>query len=402
MGRSSGSHTWLRMVPGSSRQLPCNLLRTLEVFPSSELTSLRSSGEAVYARLSLDPEALEEDEEGQWHLDVILGSDNDLYWQPPVPPGLSADAVPSVMVCLRSASGVSSLELRDDLCADWGEPRDPLGNLLSPESPAFRGVQVPQPAPKRGEALKPSLDFQLQVKDLALYAPSGPKALAIHVRPDQLSVAGSRLQLSLGHGHAMKFFQNFPSSKQFQAQPSRRLRGAMNTVRGIAAATAASPTARYVAIGILLGVSGVIYAMRRSGTLWILGLMLALLLEQSYFLHDWFLDLAPHLGCPPDVVWRRSLRRPLAALTIDDVPLLNSPSTLEAILDVLKENQVHATLMIMSGFDVAVEHGGASPELRKRYRELLKRAVTEGHELGNHLQFDRPAIAMAADDFDRA
>lgn len=168
MGRSSGSHTWLRMVPGSSRQLPCNLLRTLEVFPSSELTSPRSSGEAVYARLSLDPEALEEDEEGQWHLDVILGSDNDLYWQPPVPPGLSADAVPSVMVCLRSASGVSSLELRDD--------------RLSPESPAFRGVQVPQPAPKRGEALKPSLDFQLQVKDLALYAPSGPKALAIHVR----------------------------------------------------------------------------------------------------------------------------------------------------------------------------------------------------------------------------
>ena len=33
-----------------------------------------------------------------------------------------------------------------------------------------------------------------QVKDLALYAPSGPKALAIHVRPDQLSVAGSRNQ----------------------------------------------------------------------------------------------------------------------------------------------------------------------------------------------------------------
>ena len=28
--------------------------------------------------------------------------------------------------------------------------------------------------------------------------------------------------------------------------------------------------------------------------------------------------------------------------------------------------EVHATLMIMSGFDVAVEHGGASPELRKR------------------------------------
>jgi len=32
----------------------------------------------------------------------------------------------------------------------------------------------------------------------------------------------------------------------------------------------------------LLGVSGVIYAMRRSGTLWILGLMLALLLAGGW------------------------------------------------------------------------------------------------------------------------
>ena len=30
-----------------------------------------------------------------------------------------------------------------------------------------------------------------------------------------------------------------------------------------------------------------------------------------------------------EVIWRRSLHRHLAALTIDDVPLLNSPSTLE-------------------------------------------------------------------------
>jgi len=77
-----------RLVPNSSRELPCSLLRTFEVFPNAELTSPRSSGEAVYARLSLDPEAVDmDDEDGQWHLDVTLGADNDLYWQPPVPPG---------------------------------------------------------------------------------------------------------------------------------------------------------------------------------------------------------------------------------------------------------------------------------------------------------------------------
>ena len=87
------------------------------------------------------------------------------------------------------------------------------------------------------------------------------------------------------------------------------------------------------------------------------------------------------------MIWRRSLRQPLAALTIDDVPLLNAPSMLEEILDVLKENEVKATLMVMSGFDLSPSMGGCSPKLRQRYRDLLRRAVEEGHELGNHLQF---------------
>lgn len=44
--------------------------------------------------------------------------------------------------------------------------------------------------------------------------------------------------------------------------------------------------------------------------------------------------------------------------------------------------------MIMSGFDLPLEQGGAPKELRAKYRALLARAVSEGHELGNHLQFD--------------
>mmetsp|Transcript_140891 Transcript_140891/g.366749 ORF Transcript_140891/g.366749 Transcript_140891/m.366749 type:complete len:178 (-) Transcript_140891:250-783(-) len=42
------------------------------------------------------------------------------------------------------------------------------------------------------------------------------------------------------------------------------------------------------------------------------------------------------------------------------------------------------------------------PGLRQRCRELLKRAVAEGHELGNHQQFNQPAITLSEDDFERA
>ena len=55
---------------------------------------------------------------------------------------------------------------------------------------------------------------------------------------------------------------------------------------------------------------------------------------------------------------------------------------------VSKRSQVRSTLMIMSGFDLPEEQGGAPTELKRKYRELLTRAVAEGHELGNHLQFE--------------
>lgn len=53
----------------------------------------------------------------------------------------------------------------------------------------------------------------------------------------------------------------------------------MNTIRGVAAVTLASPPARRALLGVLLACSGAIYALRRSGNLWLLALLCALFLE---------------------------------------------------------------------------------------------------------------------------
>jgi len=106
--------------------------------------------------------------------------------------------------------------------------------------------------------------------------------------------------------------------------------------------------------------------------------------------------------CPPEVVWRVPTKQAMAALTIDDVPLLKSPTSFEEILNVLRENGVTATFFIMSGFDLDPADGGMEKEARLRCKELLKRAVDEGHELGNHMQFDTPAIGLTPEAFDKS
>lgn len=100
----------------------------------------------------------------------------------------------------------------------------------------------------------------------------------------------------------------------------------------------------------------------------------------------------------PEVIWRA--RREVkpddrrVALTIDDVPLLNAPSSLEEILDILKESNAKATFMVMSGFTEA------DSVMAERYKALLRRAVSEGHELANHNKFDEPAASMSPEEFD--
>lgn len=118
----------------------------------------------------------------------------------------------------------------------------------------------------------------------------------------------------------------------------------------------------------------------------------------AYLQPDWVIAWVERLE--PRVVWRYcDVAGRVAALSIDDVPLLNSPSSLEEILDVLKDNGAKATLFVMSGYEVDRSLGEAE---RTRYRRLLHRAVAEGHELGNHTMFDEPTIAMEKTRFEEA
>lgn len=100
----------------------------------------------------------------------------------------------------------------------------------------------------------------------------------------------------------------------------------------------------------------------------------------------------------PEVIWRSKARTELhnrrAALTIDDVPFQNSPSSLEEILDILHQHGAKATFMVMSGFD---KDGDKTSE---RYKALLRRAIAEGHELGNHNMFDEPAASLSPIEFE--
>lgn len=131
------------------------------------------------------------------------------------------------------------------------------------------------------------------------------------------------------------------------------------------------------------------------------GAMFVLIIGLSvYTQSDWLMPVAEILS--DEVVWRIPTTQEVAALTIDDVPLFDQPSVLEEILNVLRANKVTATFMVMSGFDLPHTDGGMEDEARKRCRALLTRAVAEGHELANHLQFDKPAMIMTDDEFDKA
>lgn len=81
----------------------------------------------------------------------------------------------------------------------------------------------------------------------------------------------------------------------------------------------------------------------------------------------------------PDVLYFVDTREKVVALTIDDVP---HPQVTPEILDVLRENGVHATLFVIG------DHAAGNAE-------ILERARREGHELGNHLAHERAAVALS-------
>jgi len=93
------------------------------------------------------------------------------------------------------------------------------------------------------------------------------------------------------------------------------------------------------------------------------------------------------------VFFESQTTRKIVALTFDDGPY--SPYT-EQILDILKENQVHATFFVVG-------------ENVEKYPELVARIVREGHQIGNHtyhhvdlLKGDRKKIAEEIDRTNKA
>ncbi|KAF2740660.1 glycoside hydrolase/deacetylase [Polyplosphaeria fusca] len=85
----------------------------------------------------------------------------------------------------------------------------------------------------------------------------------------------------------------------------------------------------------------------------------------------------------PDVLFHVQTKEKIVALTIDDAP----SAFTEEILDVLKENGAKATFFVIGG-QVAGREG------------VLKRAVEEGHALGNHVMRDEPSRALSDEELE--
>lgn len=80
----------------------------------------------------------------------------------------------------------------------------------------------------------------------------------------------------------------------------------------------------------------------------------------------------------PDVLWHVPTSEKVIALTIDDAP---SEFT-RGILEVLKENDAHATFFVIGGQVAGRE-------------EILKDMVKSGMELGNHAMHDEPSRSLS-------
>ena len=110
-----------------------------------------------------------------------------------------------------------------------------------------------------------------------------------------------------------------------------RLRGVQALVAVVAALVAAACLAPSAAVRWGLGAA--------------LGAALAAVLGAVYLQPTFATDLVERHE--PRVVWRARTKRPVAALTIDDVPNYGQ-SRLEEILAILREHGARATLFVMS------------------------------------------------------
>lgn len=86
----------------------------------------------------------------------------------------------------------------------------------------------------------------------------------------------------------------------------------------------------------------------------------------------------------PEVLYAVNTEQKLIALTIDDGP---DPYSTERILDILDQNNAHATFFVLI-------------DRVNRNEKLIERMVSAGHELGNHLLQDTPSIQHPSFEFD--
>jgi len=87
----------------------------------------------------------------------------------------------------------------------------------------------------------------------------------------------------------------------------------------------------------------------------------------------------------PDVIYFVPVNERVVALTIDDAP---HPIVTPRLLDVLKANGAHATFFVIGDHARSNEH-------------ILRRARSEGHELGNHLAREYPSILLSPAQFEK-
>jgi len=88
-----------------------------------------------------------------------------------------------------------------------------------------------------------------------------------------------------------------------------------------------------------------------------------------------------------NVVYFNPSETRLVALTIDDAPS-RSVAEFRQLLDLLQELGIRVTFQVISGFAESEAH-----------RELLKRAVADGHQLTNHATMDKKCLGLSKDEF---
>ena len=94
-------------------------------------------------------------------------------------------------------------------------------------------------------------------------------------------------------------------------------------------------------------------------------------------------------GCRYDVRIADAQRHPLVALTIDDAP---DAGTTPAILDTLRAYGARATFFVITN---QVDAARNMPD------PIVTRMLREGHEIGNHLTRDRPAVRLDSATFEQ-